>query len=282
MKNEKQRHRILLFTCLFVHVFISQFISSCSTHNMAPVSSYDSKEEEGFESTAKNIPAKLQSALVKKQTHQKVQSGDTLYSIAWNYHLDYKEIARWNKIKTPYVIYPGQVVRLIAPLTEEAVVKKTVPENTKTTEKKPSEQNPEATKKISKKNESVKYVRNINWQWPTKGKLIKSNSPISKKGIDIAGKEGQLVKASGAGVVVYSGSGLPGYGKLIIIKHNEAYLSAYAHNSVLMVKEGDSISSGQKIAKMGQDNNGQPLLHFEIRKNGTSVAPTRYLPKSKT
>jgi lipoprotein NlpD len=249
---------------------------------VAPVSSRSDEQEKKSGVTVKKTPAKSLSTAVKKPSHHKVISGDTLYSISWNYNLDYKEVARWNTIRSPYVIYPGQSIRLTAPLAKKAVVKKTEPTNTKTAVKKTVEKNPEVAKKASKKVESVKFARNINWQWPTKGKLIKSNSPISKKGLDIVGKKGQLIKASGAGVVVYSGSGLLGYGRLIIIKHNETYLSAYAHNSVLMVKEGDSVSGGQQIAKMGQDSNGQTLLHFEIRKNGNPVAPGKYLPKSQS
>ncbi len=278
MKSKKQRFLVLLFMCLF----ISLLNSSCSSQSPAPVSSRSSEQEKKSRPPVKKIAAKSPSAAVKIPSHHKVLSGDTLYSISWNFNLDYKEVSRWNNIRAPYVIYPGQSIRLTAPPVKKAVVKKTVPGNTKPVEKKPVKKQAEVAKKVSKKDESVKYARNINWQWPTKGKLIKSNSPISKKGLDIAGKKGQLIKASGAGVVVYSGSGLLGYGRLIIIKHNETYLSAYAHNSVLMVKEGDSVSGGQKIAKMGQDSNGQALLHFEIRKNGNPVAPAKYLPKSQT
>ena len=278
MKIKKQRCLMLLFMCLF----ISLLNSSCGRHGVAPVSSRSGEQEKETEATVKKTSTKSPSAVVKKPSHHKVLSGDTLYSISWNYNMDYKQVARWNNIREPYVIYPGQSIRLTAPLAKKTVVKKTVPSNTKPAVKKPVVKKPEVVKKASKKEEPVKFARNINWQWPTKGKLIKSSSPISKKGLDIAGKKGQLIKASGAGVVVYSGSGLLGYGRLIIIKHNEIYLSAYAHNSVLMVKEGDRVASGQQIAKMGQDSNGQTLLHFEIRKNGSPVAPGKYLPKSQT
>jgi len=226
----------------------------------------------------------------KKSSHHIVVSGDTLYSISWNYNLDYKTVARWNAIKAPYIIYPGQSLRLIAHIRNEdaqkkVVVKKTVPPDKKDKGKKTVIKKSETVKNGTKrgepeKKEPVKTAKKINWQWPTIGKLVKSSSPISKKGLDIAGKKGQLIKASASGDVVYSGSGLLGYGRLIIIKHNETYLSAYAHNSVLMVKEGDSVSGGQQIAKMGQDGNGQVLLHFEIRKNGDPVNPATYLPKN--
>ena len=119
----------------------------------------------------------------------------------------------------------------------------------------------------------------VKWLWPTRGKLVKSNSPTSKKGIDIAGTSGQTIKAAAGGEVVYSGSGLLGYGKLIIIKHNETYLSTYAYNSKLLVKEGDRVIAGQNISEMGQDISGRNILHFEIRQNGKPVNPIKHLPK---
>ena len=263
---------------------------------MAPVSTRNSdqtKETKGAKQTksiTSNSGVTSTESDNKKSSHHIVVSGDTLYSISWNYNLDYKAVARWNAIKAPYVFYPGQSLRLIAHTRKEeaqkkAVVKKTVPPDKKDKGKKTVVKKSETVKKGTKrgeteKREPVKSARKINWQWPTTGKLVKSSSPISKKGLDIAGKKGQLIKASASGNVVYSGSGLLGYGRLIIIKHNETYLSAYAHNSVLMVKEGDSVSSGQQIARMGQDGNGQVLLHFEIRKNGNPVDPATYLPKN--
>jgi len=289
MNNKKQLYFILwLFICLL--------ISSCSSNSVAPVSSRNSdqtKQTKGAKQTksiTSNSGVTSTESDNKKSSYHIVVSGDTLYSISWNYNLDYKAVARWNAIKVPYVIYPGQSLRLIAHTRKEeakkkAVVKKTVPPDKKDKGKKTVVKKPETVKKGTKrgepeKMEPVKSARKINWQWPTTGKLVKSSSPISKKGLDIAGKKGQLIKASASGNVVYSGSGLLGYGRLIIIKHNETYLSAYAHNSVLMVKEGDSVSSGQQIARMGQDGNGQVLLHFEIRKNGNPVDPATYLPKN--
>ncbi len=268
--------------CFILWLFICLSISSCSSNSVAPVSARNGDQAKSVPPNTSVTPAK---SVNKKSSHHIVVSGDTLYSISWNYNLDYKEISRWNAIKAPYVIYPGQSLRLIAPTQKEAaqkkvVVKKTVPPDKKDEGKKIAVKKSETAKKGTKKGEPVKTARKLNWQWPTTGKLIKSSSPISKKGLDIAGKKGQLIKASSSGNVVYSGSGLLGYGKLIIIKHNETYLSAYAHNSVLMVKEGDSVSTGQQIAKMGQDGNGQTLLHFEIRKNGSPVNPATYLPKN--
>ena len=120
----------------------------------------------------------------------------------------------------------------------------------------------------------------IKWFWPTRGKIVKSDSPTSKKGVDISGSSGQPVKAAAEGKIVYSGSGLVGYGKLIIIKHNDKFLSAYAYNSDLLVNEGDIVKAGQKISEMGQDQSGRNILHFEIRLNGNPINPLKYLPKN--
>lgn len=121
----------------------------------------------------------------------------------------------------------------------------------------------------------------VSWKWPAKGSIIRkySSSAPRKKGIGIAGKSGQAISAAASGKVVYSGNGLIGYGNLIIIKHNESFLSAYAHNKKVYVKEGQLVKRGEKIATMGKNENNRPMLHFEIRKNGKPVNPVSYLPK---
>src|SRR5262249_20766326 len=119
----------------------------------------------------------------------------------------------------------------------------------------------------------------INWLWPTEGKVITAFSDTENlKGIDIAGKTGQPIFAAASGKVVYAGTGLRGYGKLIIVKHNNSFLSAYAHNKDILVKEGQQVTRGQKIAEMGNTDSDQAKLHFEIRRNGKPVDPLRYLP----
>jgi lipoprotein NlpD len=121
--------------------------------------------------------------------------------------------------------------------------------------------------------------RRIDWQWPATGKVLSGFSDTANlKGIDIAGTAGQPVVASAAGKVVYAGSGLRGYGKLVIVKHNSTYLSAYAHNSDIVVKEGQQVTRGQKIAEMGSTDSDQVKLHFEIRRLGKPVDPLKYLP----
>jgi lipoprotein NlpD len=120
----------------------------------------------------------------------------------------------------------------------------------------------------------------VHWRWPAQGQVVRHFSPKNgSKGIDIAGRSGQAVNAAAGGRVVYSGSGLRGYGKLIIIKHNNSHLSAYAHNERLLVKEGDTVNGGQRIASMGRAGDRQVKLHFQVRRNGKPVDPLRYLPK---
>ena len=211
-----------------------------------------------------------------------VEKGDTLYSIAWRYGLDYKKVAQWNEISGSYTIYPGQFIRLKAS-TKKAQALTAGPVksrgNAQKPESKPRKQARSPAKKpvVASKSSRSKPLA---WRWPTRGKLVKFNTPTSKKGIDIAGKAGQKIHAAADGDVVYSGSGLLGYGKLIIIKHSETYLSAYAHNEKIYAKEGDAVKAGQQIATMGLGNKGRPVLHFEIRKDGTPVNPLSHLPKS--
>jgi lipoprotein NlpD len=268
-----------------------------------------------------------------------VQKGDTLYAIAFNFGLDYHEIADLNNIQNPDVIKAGQELRLFAandvisvkpaPIETQALpVSKPLSENNPLAEAKPSGipsisqpmavklpysadaaaqiakmqgEIPQPFPVIAAKAETLPGSETkpvtppvavsvpdmgddeIEWGMPTSGKIIADFSESeSRKGIDVAGKIGQPILASAAGKVVYSGSGLRGYGKLIIIKHNQIYLSAYAHNDRLLVKEGQTVTKGQKIAEMGNSDADQVELHFEIRKLGKPMDPAKYLPMLKS
>lgn len=229
-----------------------------------------------------------------------VRKGDTLYSIAFRYSKDFKAVANWNRISPPYTIYPGQFIRLKPSARQQVATsppqkKRGTSLQTETVKKLPSVQKKETARPKSAPKPAAKPAEKqvatkpgkssslptgpVRWSWPTLGNIVKSNSPTSQKGIDISGKSGQTIKAAATGDVVYSGSGLFGYGKLIIIKHNETYLSAYAYNSKLLVKEGDRVRAGQPISYMGQDHSGRTVLHFEIRRNGKPINPITYLPK---
>jgi lipoprotein NlpD len=203
--------------------------------------------------------------------HQVVR-GDTLFSIAWRYGLDWRDVAAWNGIREPYLIVPGQHVRLRppAPVAKKEPAPRPAPATPPKPAAKPPPRQPAPRPAVT---------ADLRWQWPAKGQVLHSNSLTSRNGVDISGHRGQSIVAAAAGAVVYSGTGLRGYGRLIIIKHNDAWLSAYAHNERLLVKEGDRVDAGEQIATMGLGNDGRPVLHFEIRKDGKPVNPLDYLPK---
>lgn len=198
-----------------------------------------------------------------------VRKGDTLYSIAFDAGLDYRAVARWNGISPPYVIRPGQQLRLRPPPGDKPRL---------AAARKPSQP---ASPNPPPQRQPTSYTASPGWQWPAEGAIIRRFSPNSANpGIEIAGKSGQPVKSAADGRVVYSGDGLRGYGKLIIVKHNETFLSAYAHNKKLLVQEGDQVRRGQPIAEMGSTDTDRVKLHFEIRKQGTAVDPLELLPKT--
>lgn len=172
------------------------------------------------------------------RTHHLVKTGDTVFLIAWLYDMDYEDLVSYNHLHAPYHIYAGQKLRL-------------TPE-----------------KNLYKKPAKILPPQTTQWLWPAQGKVTKV-----PKGIDISGNYGSDILATQSGKVVYAGDNLRGYGKLVIIKHRDPYLSAYAHNSELLVKEGDAIKKGQIIAKMGNTDSNQTKLHFEIREHGNPINP---------
>lgn len=227
--------------------------------------------------------------------YYRVRRGDTLHAIAFNFGLDWKSIAAWNGINAPYTIYPDQKLRLSPPANysrraasspSNKTVVKAAPSKSATSKTVDYVPEPAAgpAQKSTATPKPAPVVRSSDpgeWIWPVEGRIIsnfKPNDP-ARKGIDIGGKEGQPVVASAGGEVVYSGSGLIGYGELIIIKHSEQLLSAYAHNRKRLVKEGQQVSRGDRIAEMGKNDRSQAMLHFEIRLNGNPQDPLKYLPK---
>jgi lipoprotein NlpD len=210
-----------------------------------------------------------------------IRSGDTLYSIAWRYGLDFKRLAALNGINPPYLIYAGQRLRLHAPAGTHGPTADRVPQvsrgaqNNRITVKSSHATTPSST---VENRSSPTHSAPLRWRWPAQGRVAEAETALGQKGINILGTMGEPVLAAAAGEVVYSGSGLIGYGKLIIIRHDDVYLSAYAHNEKLLVKEGTKVSGGQKIAEMGRSGTKQVMLHFEIRRNGKPVPPLSYLP----
>jgi lipoprotein NlpD len=192
-----------------------------------------------------------------------VRSGDTVYSIAWRHGVDYRDVARLNRLPADYRIYPGQVLRLPPPSGKPQPPPPAAKTNTPTG-KPPA---PPAAEDVAV------------WVWPTDGEIAAVRyAPTDSQGLTITGREGQVVRASAAGKVVYTGSGLRGFGNLLIIKHSNVFLSAYGHNQELKVKEGDEVAAGQPVASMGLGPGQTPMLYFEIRYNGHPVDPRWYLP----
>lgn len=300
---------------------LSCILVGCAAQSPAPVS--------GLNKDYSSIPRGSY-----RGSYYEVEKGDTLYFIAYVTNKNVNDLISFNNLKSPYVIHPGQKLKLwrpayvapshgkvapvvVAPVvvpsaSTPAVTAKTPSKSTEKTATKPSSPSKQAVKEPAKppvsvvKKDSPKKVeqskpkeyvgskgkQNVTttnkpkdekvskWLWPTKGRVIKNFSvgEQGNKGIDIAGQRGQAIISTAGGTVVYSGNALRGYGNLVIVKHNDNYLSAYAHNDKLLVSEGQNVKSGQKIATMGSSGSSSVRLHFEIRYQGKSVNPKRYLP----
>lgn len=212
----------------------------------------------------------------------RVSAGETLYSIAWRYELDFSRLAAVNGLASPYVLYAGQMLSLDMSQPVPAPVRRRQESSTVTARSVPSiaRVEVEPPPKVVIPKQPPLPSGEWQWRWPVTGRVVKEYD-VSKvqKGISIYTSEGASVAAAAPGVVVYAGSGLRGYGNLLIVKHSEKYLSAYAHNKLLLVKENESVAQGQKIARVGKDSAKHDRLYFEIRKNGKPVDPLRLLPE---
>ena len=248
-----------------------------------------------------------------------VKRGDTLYSIALDSGLDYRDLAAWNNVGDPAVIGTGQVLRMQPPeppgagvQVQSVVVPGALEARPLGADPRAGAEAPRATGDLlktgpramklpySEENLALLLRRSpsppklellpsppgaaeepdrVDWIWPASGRILAGFSEATNKGVDILGKIGDPVYASAAGRVVYSGTGLRGFGKLVIVKHNQTYLSAYAHNSNIFVKEGQNVARGQKIAEIGNTDAPQTKLHFEIRRLGKPVDPLKFLPE---
>jgi lipoprotein NlpD len=235
-----------------------------------------------------------------------VRPGDTIRRIGTETGQSWQNIARWNNLDNPDLIEVGQVLRVIPPVgatastaapgpaagttdasgavtrpvTQAAVAPSSgaaaAPAAAASAAAKPTP--PIVTASPSVPAATASGDEDVGWIWPAQGSLIAGFDEAKNKGLDIGGKAGDSVLAAADGRVVYAGAGLRGYGNLIILKHNNTYLTAYAHNRTLLVKEDQSVQKGQKIAEMGNSDADRVKLHFEIRRQGKPVDPARYLP----
>lgn len=245
-----------------------------------------------------NIPVPLQDHSINSASRSVyiVGGGDTLYSVAFLEGLDYKELANWNKISDPYLIRRGQKLVLkappgyIKPTEPKRVIEYAKPVLRPSTEQLATQstasgnvtpENNDASVASNTSKSAIVKQFNEDWVWPVEKTAYQSNNPSAlNNGLDILAAKGATIMATESGQVVYAGNGLKGYGNLIIIKHSEDYLSAYANNKDILVQEGDAINQRQVIANLGQTQAGQGQLHFEIRKNGQSLNPLTLLPKN--
>ncbi|MGA0588703.1 peptidoglycan DD-metalloendopeptidase family protein [Dyella sp. KRB-257] len=243
----------------------------------------------------------------------RVVKGDTLYSIAFRHGVDFRDVARWNGIPAPYTIWPGQQLVLRAPSSRDggaarpvarvsppprvpparaAVARPAAPSIAASAPRRPAtmaDEVPVAGEPAgvpmppaappAPSPGGTRSVDGVQWRWPADGRMISGfRSGDAIPGIEIGGAAGSPVRAAADGVVVYSGNGLVGYGELIIVKHNDAFLSAYGHNRKRLVREGQRVSAGQQIAEMGDTGASRNELQFQIRRNGNPVNPLDYLP----
>lgn len=229
-------------------------------------------------------PAASSNAIVPVQEpvgagYHRVAKGDTLYSIALDNGQDYKEVAEWNKLADPAQIQIGQVLRVMPPgavVAENGVAVSQPIGSGPQVESAPLDAKVPAAKGSKPGTASASGA--TRWAWPSSGQLVAGFSGDRNKGIDLAGKPGDPVTAAGDGKVVYSGSGLRGYGNLVIVKHDAEYLTAYAHNRKILVREGQQVKRGDKIAEMGDSDADRVKLHFELRRQGKPVDPLKHLP----
>ena len=211
------------------------------------------------------VPVPAPAEIVPHPDTYKVQAGDTLIQISLDSGQSARDIARWNGLTDPGKIVVGQVLRLVPPPEGET------PPPPKPTQPTTQPATPTTTTPVIKDESLV-------WAWPAEGRVVAPFNQLKTKGLEIGGAAGDGVLAAADGKVIYAGADLRGYGNAIIIKHNKTYVSLYAHNRTLLVKEDDVIKRGQKIAEMGSTDASQVKLHFEVRKLGTSVDPAAYLP----
>ena len=292
------RHAVLLGSVLALGPML---LTGCASKSPAPV----------VERAAPPVkqPAAAPAPAAKPAEFYTVKKGDTLYSIALEHGLPYRDVAAWNAIENPALIRVGQQLRVAPPegiavarpVTVPAAVEArplgtaaAVPANTEVRKREPrggkqtySEQAVAAANKTDDPRPATEPKpappadaggEEAEWLWPAGGKVIGGFVEGGNKGIDIGGKLGEPVLASAAGKVIYAGSSIRGYGNLLILQHAGNISSVYAHNSKLLAKEGQQVAKGLKIAELGNTDADQPKLHFEIRRQGKPVDPLRYLP----
>jgi lipoprotein NlpD len=287
----------LMLPCALAAVVL--LAAGCATRSVtnAPV------EDRGT-GLSRQAPAAVDPSIVKqlpgfenagKPGYYSVRPGDTMIRIGLESGQNWRDIVRWNNLENPNIIEVGQVLRVAPPAAENppVVVTRPVTSGSATSSAVPAQAASAAARPASAPASAspapppapasastpvANGDEDLAWIWPAQGTLLAGFDEAKNKGLDISGKPGDAVIASADGRVVYAGAGLRGYGNLIILKHNNTFLTAYAHNQTLLVKEDQAVKKGQKIAEMGNSDADRVKLHFEIRRQGKPVDPAKYLP----
>lgn len=274
-------------------VVVGLALSACGskTVNRPPVE--DRRYARGGDAAAKQFPGYENAG---KPGYYTVKPGDTLRRLSFENGQDYKDVARWNALDNPDKIEVGQVLRVVPPASASepvavAVAKPVASAAITSTPITPGQSKPAVTAASAASAAPVAAAPasaatpaavvaddDMGWMWPANGAVLNGFDEAKNKGLDIGGAAGDAVLAAADGRVVYAGAGLRGYGNLIILKHNNVYLTAYAHNKALLVKEDATVKKGQKIAEMGDSDADRVKLHFEVRKQGKPVDPAKYMP----
>ncbi len=263
------------YTTGLLIVLVATLLTACGGRGYIPVQDLAVASDKG----AGAIVLHYQPGQTVTPTSYIVQGGDTLFAIAWRYGWDYKMLAARNNIAPPYTIYVGQEIVFGAASIAPVKPVEQKPSTTKNMAATTATQVTHSSQQVSKPLPPYQGTGSLRWQWPLKGALLQTFNSQSEtsKGVDIAASPGSDVRAAAAGQVVYAGNGIQGYGNLLIIKHNDTYLSAYAYNSQLLASEADIVKMGQVIAESGKGPQLDGRLHFEIRKNGKPVNPQAYI-----
>ena len=240
-----------LTLCLLL--LVTSFVISCSSNVMAPL------ENKNFSSV--EMVQVWRRGIIENPGQYEVVKGDSLFAIAWKFGIDHRKILKLNNIRNKNLIFEGQVLRL---LPEGSMLEPVTPIK---------------QKKLRKSEEFGLSQPKHDWSWPVIGEFNKVHDGEELIGLEIYGPAGKEVKSASSGTVVYSGNGLKGYGELVIVKHSETFLSAYAHNKKRLVDEGEIVKVNQVIGLMGSTGATRDMLYFEIRRNGKSVNPLLFLPK---
>lgn len=270
-------HRLVFFSVLALVVGLA----GCSSRsiNRAPVEDRGSTGRTGASASAA-LPGAENAG---KPGYYTVKPGDTLIRIGLESGHNWRDIVRWNNLDNPNQIEVGQVLRIVPPTTASSgVVTRPIAASSVQTQAVPPAGSASAAKPATASSapasEPQAAGEEIAWAWPVSGPVLAGFDEVKNKGLDLGGNAGDPVLAAAEGRVVYAGAGLRGYGNLIIVKHNNTYLTAYAHNQTLLVKEDQPVRKGQKIAEMGDSDADRVKLHFEVRRQGKPVDPAKYLP----